>query len=408
MVTCSAKPPPPPPGSGSFVVGFGSGFGPGSAVVGRGSGAGLLGFAAFLEGERVGEGEGLALVREGRARGGRLRRAHRRLGLQCFRLDGGGGARLVVVPLARDELGRARGGDQRGDGGGHGDDAAPFRPPVAALGVPGPRTAPGPGVVAAGGDAAVARTDVAVRGRRGPGRARTGVERHRREVGHEDVGGHQTGRVPGADGALVDVPGYSLTPERGRYAAPAAGQLLQQHARRLGRQRADHHAGGLQLVFHPLDPGRHVLGVGGEGGGDLGPGEFTGALQPPQRHQRVVLPVDPPRGLGDLPVLTGQTETADHQIHEVEVGAVEGRVVQIVRVLTDPGDRGRDQIRTEVGRAAQPVEAVDGMAHRLPRHGPHLGVPVQGVADELVDERQRLLAEPVPGRPVPGPRRLDL
>ncbi|GFN09214.1 hypothetical protein Smic_77700 [Streptomyces microflavus] len=106
---------------------------------------------------------------------------------------------------------------------------------------------------------------------RGHGSARRRGHRDQRETHQQALRRHQTGAVAGADGALAGVAGQPLAPQGGRDPVPAAEDVLQQYARRVGGQRAHHDPGGLQLRLHPLDADGRVLLGELQGRRDLGP-----------------------------------------------------------------------------------------------------------------------------------------
>jgi hypothetical protein len=198
------------------------------------------------------------------------------------------------------------------------------------------------------------------------------------------------------------VPGDPFAPQGARAAVPVGEQGVQVGAGRRGGQRAYHHAGGLELAFHPLDPDRGVLAGDVGGGHDLVAGQLAGRLQPPQRQQLAVLLVEPAGRLGGLPALAGQLQPGDRQIGEVRARITDvvgqqrvGRAAPGPVPLAHLPDRDRDQPGPEGRRLAQVAEVAQHPEHDVLHHVVHVGVPVQGAADDRVDQRQVPGDEPV-------------
>lgn len=219
------------------------------------------------------------------------------------------------------------------------------------------------------------------------------------ETHQQPFGGHEPRAVSRAHRAFAGVAGQPLAPQGGGDAVPAGGDVLQQHARRFGRQRAHHDPRRLQLGLHPLHPYGGVLRGEFESGGDLGAGQMPGGLQPPQRKQGAVVLVQPARRLRDLTALAGQAELQDRQLDEVRPGIRQVvRGVQPVRryrtrlpltpVRAYLVHGYRHQPGTETLRVAQFGQAPEHPQHRLLHHVVHVRMTVQRASDDVVQQRQ--------------------
>ena len=245
-----------------------------------------------------------------------------------------------------------------------------------------------------------------VPGRRGGGRGVLEVQQGRRgrgdrdhgEAGQQAFGGEEVAAEAVAVGAAADVPGDPLAPDRVRGAVEPHGDLGELGAARIGAEGADHDPAGLQLLLHPLDADGGVLRAQVQGLGQLGAGEFTARLQPPQGEQLAVVRVQPAGGLGHFAPLAGQAEPQDGQVGEVGPGVGDfpglvqaadgGLLLSGGMAAADLVHGDGDQPGPEGLRLAQPVQAVQGPDHGLLGDVVHVGVAAEGAAGHVVDERQ--------------------
>ena len=238
-----------------------------------------------------------------------------------------------------------------------------------------------------------------------------GRRRDQGQPGQQPLGGDEPGGVLAAARAVPGVPRDALAPQRARHPVPVLRRGGQPGAARLRAQRPHHHPGRRELVLHPGDADRGVAGRHAQGGGDLGPVQLAGGLQPPQRQQFPVSRLQPPGGLRRLFPLAGQAEPQDGQLDEVgfrvghligEIGGRRGLPGPVV--VTHLPDRHRDQPGPERGRVAQVAQVAHDPQHGFLHHVVHVGVPAQGPADDVVDQRQVPGQQAVQRTGVPGLR----
>jgi hypothetical protein len=128
------------------------------------------------------------------------------------------------------------------------------------------------------------------------------------------------------------VPAESFAPSRARGAVPGLGQHIQVRAAWFGLERSHQEPAQLELMTHALNTDAGVSRTDPEGGDHFGPGHLAGDLPPPQRCQFLVVTVQPPGGLGDLPPLVGQAEPEQRDVGELGIRIRDlGGVVQRTR-----------------------------------------------------------------------------
>jgi hypothetical protein len=168
----------------------------------------------------------------------------------------------------------------------------------------------------------------------------------------------------------------------------------------------------VDLAVHPLDPDAGVRAADPQRRGDVRPADLAGELQPPQRQQLPVGGIEPPGRLGNLPPLAGQAEPQDGQLGEVrprigqlagfaEVAGAFAAEPPGTHLLADLVDGDRDQPGPEPGRRAQRPQIAEDPQDGLLHHVVHVGVAIQGAADEVVEQRQVPGDEFLGGPPVP-------
>jgi hypothetical protein len=196
---------------------------------------------------------------------------------------------------------------------------------------------------------------------------------------------------------VAGVPGYSLAPQRRWPAVPGGEDTTQFRARRARVEGTYHHAGRLQLRLHPLHLDRGVLRRQFQGLGDLGPGQFAGAFQPPQREHATIVGFEPAGRQRGLPTLAGKLEPRHGQVHEVGAGVREFlRLLHGARseppvppVRPDLVHRDRHEPGAEARRCAQAVQAVQGAEHGVLHDVVDIDGAVQSTPDYVVDQGEK-------------------
>jgi hypothetical protein len=171
-------------------------------------------------------------------------------------------------------------------------------------------------------------------------------------------------------------------------------------------QGPDHDTGGGELLLHPGDTHRDVARRQAKGGGHLAAVKLATRLKPPQRQQFAVGGVEPAGRLRGFLTLARQAEPQQGQVHEVgpRVGHLRAEAIQrrglpglaVIAQLTD-GDS--DQPGPERAGIAQVPHAAHDPQHGLLHDIIHIGVPVQGPPDNVVNQRQ-VLRQQVVQRPL--------
>jgi hypothetical protein len=246
-----------------------------------------------------------------------------------------------------------------------------------------------------------------------PGAARDPVERpagqsgrHRdqRQLAQQSLRRNQLSLVAQAPGAVPDVPGQALAPQRARLAGPDGGDRRQTRALRCSLQRPHHRAGRVEPFLHPRDPDGRVGRRYAERAGQFGPAELPRGLLPPEGEHRPVLVVEPAGGRRRLQPLAGQAEPGDGLVREVGARHLRlhrRRLRQTVPVgVAHLPDRDRHQPGPERCRVAQLADAPDRAEHGLLDDVIDVRVTVHGPADDVVDQRQVSRGQGVERAPV--------
>ena len=220
----------------------------------------------------------------------------------------------------------------------------------------------------------------------------SGRHRDQRQLAEQPLGRDHLSLVAQAPGAVPDMPGQALAPQRARLAVPSGGHRREPRALRGPAQRPHHRAGRVEPFLHPRDADGRVRRRYAERAGQFGAAELPGGLLPPEGEHRPVLVVEPAGGRCRLQPLAGQAEPRDGLVGEVGARHLRlhrGRLRQAVPVgVAHLPDRDRHQPGPERCRVAQLADAADGAQHGLLHDVIDVRMTVHGPADDVVDQRQ--------------------